>query len=266
MLVFLMPEKLDANSFERHQQILEQAIMQGVARTKDLALEFGVHEMTVRRDMDFLEQRGLLERIHGGAKIVKEASEEVAYSLRSAQRTLEKHRIARAALKLIHDGDTIAIDSSTTGLALVRMLGARDVHALVTGLDAANILALSGVAFTLMGGMYHPPARSFVGSVFSAGLKRFHPDKVFFSSQGFTPEHGFTDAHLPEVEAKELLIKASAQKIALLDSSKFGTRAANQIVAMNAVDMIITEKKPNPETRAALKKAGVQILLTSATS
>jgi DeoR family transcriptional regulator, fructose operon transcriptional repressor len=261
MLVFFMPEKPDANSFERHQQILEQAIVQGVARTKDLALEFGVHEMTVRRDMDFLEQQGLLERVHGGAKIVKEASEEVAYSLRAAQRTLEKHRIARAALELIHDGDTIAIDSSTTGLALVRMLGARDVHALITGLDAANILASSGVAFTLMGGVYHPPARSFVGSVFSAGLKRFHPDKVFFSSKGFTPEHGFTDAHLPEVEAKELLIEASAQKIALLDSSKFGIRAANQIVALKAVDVIITEKKPNPETRDALKKAAVQVLI-----
>jgi DeoR family transcriptional regulator, fructose operon transcriptional repressor len=256
-----MTTKPETNSLERHQHILEYAIKHGLARTKKLALEFGVHEMTVRRDMEFLEEQGLLERVHGGARIVKEASEEVAYSLRAAQRTLEKQRIARAALDLIKDGDTIVIDSSTTGLALVRMLAAREVHAIITGLDAANILASSGVSFTLMGGSYHPPARSFVGSVFSAGLKRFHPDKVFFSSKGFTPEHGFTDAHLPEVEAKELLIQASAQKIALLDSSKFGTRAANQIVALSAVDTIITDRQPNAETRAALKKAGVKTII-----
>ncbi len=251
----------ETNSLERHQHILEYAIKHGMARTKELALEFGVHEMTVRRDMEFLEQQGLLERVHGGAKIVKFASEEVAYSLRASQRTLEKQRIARAALELINDGDTIAIDSSTTGLALVRMLAAREVHAIISGLDAANFLASSGVSFTMMGGSYHPPARSFVGSVFSAGLRRFHPDKVFFSSKGFTPEHGFTDAHLPEVEAKELLIQASAQKIALLDSSKFGTRAANQIIALNAVNIIITEKQPNAETRAAFKKARVKTIV-----
>jgi DeoR family transcriptional regulator, fructose operon transcriptional repressor len=256
-----MIAKPESTSLERHQHILEYAIKHGLARTKELALEFGVHEMTVRRDMDFLEEKGLLERVHGGAIVVKEVSEELAYGLRSAQKTLEKQRIARAALNLIEDGDTIAIDSSTTGLALVRMLAARDVHAIITGLDAANVLASSGVAFSIMGGTYHPPARSFVGSVFSAGLKRFHPDKVFFSSKGFTPEHGFTDAHLPEVEAKELLIQASAKKIALLDSSKFGTRAANQIVAMNAVDIIITDKQPNAETRAALKKATVKTVI-----
>ncbi len=256
-----MPENPDTNSLERHQLILENALTYGIARTKTLAAKFGVHEMTVRRDMDYLEEQGLLERVHGGARIVKETSEEVAYSLRAAQHTLEKQRIARAALSLIQDGETIAIDSSTTGLALVRMLAARQVHAIISGLDAANILASSGVAFTLMGGVYHSPARSFVGSVFSAGLKRFQPDKVFFSSKGFTPEHGFCDAHLPEVEAKELLIAASVQKIALLDSSKFGSRAANQIIAMNAVDMIITEKQPDAQTRGALQKAAVHVLI-----
>ncbi len=256
-----MTENFDVVSLGRHQQILETAIKYGVARTKALALEFGVHEMTVRRDMDYLEQQGLLERVHGGARIIQSASQEVAYSLRAAQRTLEKQRIARAALELIEDGDTIALDSSTTALALVRILAVRKVQAIITGLDAANILAASGVAFTLMGGVYHSPARSFVGSVFSAGLKRFHPDKVFFSSKGFTPEHGFTDAHLPEVEAKELLIQASAQKIALLDSSKFGSRAANQILALNAVDTIITEQPPNSSIRTALKKARVKLLI-----
>ena len=246
---------------ERHQRILERAITHGVARTKDLATEFGVHEMTVRRDMDALMEQGLLERVHGGARIVQEASQEIVYGLRAARQVTEKTRIARAALTMIQDGETIAIDSSTTGLALVKMLAAKKVHVIVTGLDAANVLALSGVAFTLMGGSYHAPARSFVGSVFSAGLKRFNPDRVFFSSKGLTMQHGFTDAHLPEVEAKEQLIAAAAQKVALLDHTKFGIRAANTILETEGVDSIITDQAPEKEFRASLKRAGVQLIV-----
>ena len=251
----------DSLTSERHQRILERAITHGIARTRDLASEFGVHEMTVRRDMDTLEEQGLLERVHGGARIVKEASEEVAYNLRAARQVSEKDRIARTALATIQDGETIAIDSSTTGLALVRILGAKKVHAIVTGLDAAHLLATGGVAFALMGGTYHAPARSFVGSVFSAGLRRFNPDRVFFSSKGLTAQHGFTDAHLPEVEAKEQLIASAAKKIALLDHSKFGTRAAHTILEMSGVNAIITDSAPSTELRSSLKKAGVQLVI-----
>jgi DeoR family transcriptional regulator, fructose operon transcriptional repressor len=256
-----MPLNPDKLTLERHQRILERAITHGVARTRDLAQEFGVHEMTVRRDMDDLQEQGLLERVHGGARIVREASEEVAYSLRAARQTLEKTRIARAALELIRDGETVAIDSSTTGLALVRMLGAKNVHAIVTGLDAANLLASSGVAFTLMGGTYHAPARSFVGSVFSAGLRRFNPDHAFFSSKGFTPQHGFTDAHLPEVEAKEQLILSAANKVALLDHTKFGIRAAHTILETGDVNTIISDAPPSAEMRSSLKQAGVKLIV-----
>ncbi len=257
-----MPLNPDLVTQERHQRILERAVTHGVARTRDLAHEFGVHEMTVRRDMDALEEQGLLERVHGGARIVQEMSQEVAYSLRAARQTLEKTRIARAALQLIQDRETVAIDSSTTGLALVRMLGAKkNVHAIVTGLDAANALAITGVSFTLMGGTYHAPARSFVGSVFSAGLKRFNPDHVFFSSKGFMPAHGFTDAHLPEVEAKEQLILAAANKVALLDHTKFGVRAAHTILETDGVNTVITDAPPSPEVRSSLKQAGVKLLI-----
>jgi DeoR family transcriptional regulator, fructose operon transcriptional repressor len=260
-----VPSNQDAFTSERHQRILERAITHGVARTRDLAAEFGVHEMTVRRDMDALVEQGLLERVHGGGRIMQEASQEVAYSLRAARQITEKTRIARAALALIQDGETIAIDSSTTGLALVKMLAAKRVQAIVTGLDAANALVQTGVPFTLMGGSYHAPARSFVGSVFSAGLKRFNPDRVFFSSKGFTLRHGFTDAHLPEVEAKEQLIAAAAQKVALLDHTKFGVRAAHTILETKNVDALITDAAPSSEFRASLKRLSVKLIVTRRT-
>ncbi len=257
-----MPSNQDALALERHQRILERAITHGVARTRDLATELGVHEMTVRRDMDALMEQGLLERVHGGGRILPEASQEIAYSLRAARQTTEKTRIARAALSTIRDGETIAIDSSTTGLALVRMLAAKRVHAIVTGLDAANVLAQNGVRFTLMGGTYHAPARSFVGSVFSAGLKRFNPDRVFFSSKGFTLQHGFTDAHPAEVEAKEQLINAAAHKVALLDHTKFGVRAAHTILETGGVNLIITDAPPDRAFRSSLKRSGVRLIVT----
>ena len=166
----------------RHEVILQEVLARKTVRIKDLAHKLGVHEMTVRRDVDTLVEQGLLERIHGGARLLTRASDEVAYSLRVNERADVKARLARAALELIRDGDTVALDASTTVLSLAQIVGARDVNAITTSLDAANALAGANVPFTLIGGTFHARARrSFVGPLATATLKKLHPDKVFFS-------------------------------------------------------------------------------------
>ena len=116
----------------------------------------------------------------------------------------------------------VALDASTTSLALARLLGGREVSAIVTGLDAAEALAAGGVPFILAGGAFHPPARSFVGATVERTLDRLNPDKAFFSAKGFTPETGFADPHLPEVEVKASLVRGAGTVVALLDASKMG--------------------------------------------
>ncbi|ABF43890.1 MULTISPECIES: DeoR/GlpR family DNA-binding transcription regulator [Deinococcus] len=248
---------------ERQHLILRRALAERVVKIKDLAAELGVHEMTVRRDLDQLAEQGLLERVHGGARLLEKTSEEIAHQLRVTTNTEAKAQLARAALALIEDGDVVALDASTTALALARILHARQVTAILTGLDAANVAAQNGVPFLMVGGNFHAPARSFVGAFFMATMAKLHPDKVFFSAKAFSPGTGFTDAHLPEVGAKQALIASGGTRIALLDASKFGGRALATIATLDQVDVLITNRPPSAETRAALDAADIRLIVTA---
>ncbi|WP_027482286.1 DeoR/GlpR family DNA-binding transcription regulator [Deinococcus pimensis] len=245
---------------ERQHLILRRALAERVVRIKDLATELGVHEMTVRRDLDALAEQGYLERVHGGARIIDKTSEELSHQLRATKDTEAKDAIARAALSLVQDGDVVALDASTTALALARVLHARKVSAIVSGLDAANVLAASGVPFLMIGGNFHAPARSFVGAFFTDTVARLHPDKVFFSAKAFHPDLGFTDPHLPEVGAKQALIRAGGTRVALLDGSKFGRRALATIATLDDVDVIVTDRDPDPAIRDACDTADVRLV------
>ena len=248
---------------ERQEEILRKVRVDKIVRIKDLATEYGVHEMTVRRDLDQLAERGQLERFHGGARMSEKHAENLSHFLRSTQNTAEKERIARAAFNLIEDGDAIALDGSTSSLALARLLNARKVEAFVTSLDAAEVLAASGTSFVLIGGQFDFNARSFVGAFFNQTLSQLHPDKVFFSAKGYTPEDGFTDANLAQAEVKIALKHTGATMIALLDHTKFGRRSLATVARTEDVDIVVTDEIPSSDVCAAFERADVRLVVVS---
>lgn len=246
---------------ERREEIMRRASGERLVRVKDLAERLNVHEMTIRRDLDALVDEGRLERVHGGARLKRQAGLEVSYQTRAATNQEAKVRIAQAAARLIKEGDTLAFDASTTALEVQRRIRLTSGLAIVTSLDGANTLAEAGVPFMVIGGSFHAPARSFVGRGVCAQLATLHPDKVFFSAKGFSLRAGFTDAHLPEAEAKECLIASAATKIALLDSDKFNQEALGTIARLDHVDILITEREPPEEVRERLDQYGVQLIV-----
>ena len=246
---------------ERHQHILRLALGERIVRIKELARALSVHEMTIRRDLDTLAERGLLQRVHGGARLTRQAGAEVAYTMRLAQQVDAKTRLARAALALIEEGDVIGFDASTTALTLAQLLGSAPVQAVVTGLDVANALAAAKVPFTLIGGTFHERARSFVGSMVTQSLSRLHLDTVFFSAKGLSVPAGFTDAHLPEVEVKERLIATGGKVVAMVDHSKIGHEAFAKIVGLEGIDILVTDSDPPAELKEALADADIRLIV-----
>jgi len=246
---------------ERQDEILRKLRVDKIVRIKDLATEYGVHEMTVRRDLDQLAALGQIERFHGGARVNEKHAEDLSHFLRSTQNTAEKERIARAAFNLIEDGDALALDGSTSSLALARLLSARKVEAFVTSLDAAEVLASSGTPFTLIGGQFNASARSFVGAFFQQTLSQLHPDKVFFSAKGYTPEDGFTDAHLALAEVKIALRQTGATMIVLMDHTKFGRRSLATVARTEDVDIVVTDKMPSPNVCEAFERADIRLVI-----
>lgn len=246
---------------ERQQEIVRKASVLRIVKVSDLAAEFGVHEMTIRRDLEVLAEQGLVERIHGGARMLEQSGLEASFLLRASSNVAEKAAIAQAALALVHEGDTVAFDASTSALAVVRGLAGRNVNAIVLSLDAAEELARTDVPFVLVGGSFHPPARSFVGPLAGRQLDRLHPDTVFLSAKGFSARSGFTDAHLSEVETKERLIEAASVVVVLLDHSKFGREALGTFAGADEVHIVVTDREPEEGFRTALERAGVRLIV-----
>ncbi|HTQ08758.1 MAG TPA: DeoR/GlpR family DNA-binding transcription regulator [Fimbriimonadaceae bacterium] len=257
-----MRETLELAS-DRQQDILLRVRVDKSVRIKDLAAEYGVHEMTIRRDLDQLADRGQIIRVHGGARINEKRAEELSYFYRSTQNIEAKERIARAAFDLIEEGDAVALDASTTCLALARLLPAKRVNAFVTSLDVADVLASEEAPFVLIGGEFNSTARSFVGALFQEALANLHPDKVFFSAKGYTPEDGFTDAHLSLAEVKIGLKKTGASMIALIDHTKFGSRSLATVARVDEVDVVVTDTEPDPAIRESFERADVRVVVAS---
>jgi DeoR family fructose operon transcriptional repressor len=252
---------VDLVPIERQQEILRRATVDRIVKVKRLAADLGVHEMTIRRDLDALAEQGLMERVHGGARIRNQAASESSYQIRASTQLREKELMAQAASELVREGDTVAFDASTSALAVIRRLPGKSVSAIVVSLDAANIAASAGIPFIMVGGMFHPPARSFIGPQVAVQLARLHPDKVFFSAKGFTRRAGFTDAHLPEVETKERLVRSAGVVIGLLDHTKFGREALGTIAAPDEIDVLVTDREPAGEYRESLESAGVRLMV-----
>lgn len=248
---------------DRQDEILVRILAERSVRIKDLAVEFGVSEMTIRRELDALADLGRVERIHGGARARQFASEELSYLQRSETNAVAKRNIAVAALRLIEDGDTVGLDASTTALALARLLPARKVRAILSGFDAIEAIQQSDIEFYVSGGLFHAKARSFVGGTAVEVLQKLHPDKVFFSCNGYTPTEGFTDPNPLEAETKRAMLKGGALKVALLDASKFGRRSMATTAETSEIDIVITDAEPPREAMAEFEAHDVQVIVAS---
>jgi DeoR family transcriptional regulator, fructose operon transcriptional repressor len=148
---------------ERQQRIRLLAVQQGVLRIPELAETLGVSEMTIRRDLEMLEDSGHLERTFGGAIVSEQTAFESNYTVRLHTQTPQKQALARYAASLIQDGDSVAIDASTTCLALAKELAKRRLTVITNGLDAAVELRHSQCKVILIGGYLRQVAGSFAG-------------------------------------------------------------------------------------------------------
>ena len=199
---------------ERQQRIRQLALEVGVLRIDDLAERFGVSEMTVRRDLEVLEEAGYVERTFGGAVALDQAAFESSYAVRLQARVAEKEAIARHAATLIQDGDTVAIDASTTALALARELLKRRVTVVTNGLDSVLELRSSQHASViLIGGHLRQVAGSFAGPLALKAMSELRVDQAFISGKGLLVPDGLVDSDLNEAEVKRAMIAGSARTV-----------------------------------------------------
>lgn len=246
---------------ERRQQIIALLEAKGAITVADLCNQFGVSEMTVRRDLAALESEGLLRRVHGGAVSARGRSYEPPFLTRSGKYREEKRRIARAAVDLIHDGDSITLDVGTTTLEIARLLTDKQNLTIVTpSLHIANVLANQrGIRLILTGGILRVGELSMVGHLAEQAFSEFYVDKLFLGIGGVDLEAGLTEYNLEDAQVKRAMLRSAKECIVVTDSSKLGQIAFAAVAPLTAMDTLITDDGAGPAFLARLKEQDIRV-------
>jgi DeoR/GlpR family transcriptional regulator of sugar metabolism len=179
----------------RHETILKQLEQDARVSVSQLAQALDVSEMTVRRDLEVMEQSGILQRVHGGAVTAQSLSYEPPFAMRSMRQVDAKQRIGMAAAAMIREGETLILDAGTTTIEIARALkGRRNLRILALSLRIADLLAdETELTLLLPGGVCRPGERSLVGSLAETALREFSFDTFFMTLGGISVEAGVTE-------------------------------------------------------------------------
>lgn len=205
---------------EREKEILRVVDTEGKASVERLAELTGTSEMTVRRDLEKLETRGLIVRTHGGA-VKREYANESPFNKRDAERGAEKSALAARAALLVEDGSTVYLDSSTTAMRVVPFLADKDVTVITNGLMTAAECSKYSVRAICTGGALNALSYTLTGIEALKCAERYRADIFLFSCKGISPVGIYESS--PEVCAvKEAMARNSRRTVLLVDSSKVG--------------------------------------------
>ncbi|ACM30839.1 DeoR/GlpR transcriptional regulator [Agrobacterium rhizogenes] len=253
----------------RHARIIASFGNNDFVSITSLADELGVSGMTVRRDLDLLGKRGLLERTHGGAVAAGPLAaatfdeDEPPFEQRMRLQAVEKSSIAAAAAKLVEPGESVGLDVGTSILALASALAPRrDLRVFTNNLRVSMLMAEGKSTVYILGGQVRVPEYSVIGPQAIEGLKSHFLDKVFIGVSG-VDANGFYDYSPEDTEVKRAFIASAGSVIVLCDSSKFGRRALSRIVPLEKVNILVTDASPPADLAAALSERGVRIIVAA---
>jgi len=248
---------------ERRQYIVALARQHGRVLVEDLSQSLGISRITIRKDLDYLQNRGVLERTHGGALLPGPSTlTDPSLQEKEGRHSKEKQRIASAAVKQVQDGQCIILDSGTTTTVIAKAL--KQLSHLTVITNAVNIAAeLSGTDFEviLTGGSLRKNSFSLVGPLAEEMLHDMHADILFLGVDGFDLEVGLTTPNVMESRVNRAMVKAAAMTIVVCDSTKFNRRSLSKIVEANAVHHVITDSGLPEETAQALRNLGIKLTL-----
>jgi DeoR/GlpR family transcriptional regulator of sugar metabolism len=241
---------------QRQAIILERVREDGAVRVADLVRELGVSDMTVRRDLEILDERGLLEKVHGGATAVAgNALFEPGFAAKSTLQQAEKDAIADAAVALVEPGMAIGVSAGTTTYALAQRLadipGITVVTNSVRVADVLNQMGRADQTIILTGGV-RTPSDALVGPFAVAALRTVHMDLVFVGVHGMDPHSGFTCPNLLEADTDRALIDAGRRLVVVADHTKWGMIGISSIARLDQADVLITDSGLEPAARRIL--------------
>ncbi len=248
---------------ERRRSILEIINREGRGIVKDLSRHFKTSNVTIRKDLEILHNRGVVHRTHGGA-LPLQSGALLDFSLQEKEKLhrKEKERIGQAAAALIKEGESVVLDSGTTTRAVARALRERKQLTVIT--NAVNIaaeLAGTSIEVILTGGILREKSFSLVGPLAEETLRSLSADILFLAVDGIDVHFGLTTPNLLEARVNRVMVEISRRTVLVCDSSKFGRRSLSLIAPMSSIQQIITDNRIPKSDVIALEEAGIEVAI-----
>lgn len=249
------------NSERRHAIMTILAVRESI-RVSELRERLQVSDVTIRKDLEILEEQGALVRIHGGARLAQRHDPNQTVALREHEHRDAKDAIAAASLQLIHHGETIYLDAGTTVARLAHHLVDMELRVVTNSLQVLNILVdQPGISLMMIGGAYRHRAGSFIGPWAEENLRRVHVDRAFLGTSGIDGEGRFAAQNSIEAQTKMAAIRAARTAVVLADRTKIGVQAF-QVFAEPADIAVLVTDAPR-EVWEPLEAAGIHVIATS---
>ncbi len=260
-----MDKSFSKSTVYRRAKILEELELKGQVLVRELSKMFNISEVTIRNDLTHLEKQNMLIRARGGAIKIKFHMMGVDSSNTDKKKEFhkEKQLIAKEAIKLIEDGDTIVLDSGTTTTEIAKNLEQFSNLTIITNaLNIASILSeYEGFNVFMPGGFLRKKSLSLVGVLADESFTKFYCDKLFLGADGFDTNHGLSTPSSEEAHLNQTMINIAKKVIVVADSRKFERRRFAFIGPISTVNVVITDSGIKEEDQDRLGKSGVEVII-----
>lgn len=213
----------------------------------ELSSEFGVTEETIRRDLEKLENEGIVNRTFGGAVLnMVHKQERIHFYQRATIHLEEKKKMAKSFEKILADKVTIAADASSTVIEVLKLLqDSRDITVLTTSTEVFSVLADTNINVISTGGVFNKSSLSLQGKIAQDTIERYHVDLLMLSCNGLDLTKGATDSNEGEASVKKMLLGQAKEVALFVDHHKFNKIAFTHLLDFEAIDYLVTDKKPD---------------------
>ena len=248
-------------SLDRRRRLLQHLRQNGSGNVTELAGALGVSPSTVRRDLREMDERGLINRVHGGASLL-DADLEPVLSSREAEQSEQKRRIGLAAAEFVRPGATVLITGGTTTEAMLPFLaGKQNLTVLTNGLAIAYHLApYPEITVVVLGGVLRHEEMSLLGPIAEQVLSEFHVDIAFSGAFGIDAVSGLSGTNVTEAGTDRRMLQAADSLVVLVDASKFGRRGPVRLADTKQITTLITDDAAPADALRTLRGAGVQVV------
>ncbi len=246
----------------RRMKILDLIREDGHAKVQDLSRIFNVTDVTIRQDLEMLEQMGYVQREHGGAFLKDVGSFAKTGQVFSQVNIEEKKEIARKAVALINEGDCIILDSGSTTTEIARLLlDFRNLTVITNSLNIALILGENhAINLIVSGGEFKAPTLSLTGQMAADSFKGVHVNKLFLATAGISADFKLTYPSLSDLVVKTAMIESAEKVYLVADSSKIGVSAFASLGPVSLVNALITDSHITADKFETLKLQNIEII------